>query len=789
MPSLPAVFVELKANAAQFTAAMKSAQGELKKTADTAQSNSERMANVGKVAFAGLAAAAVGFGAIAVKAALDGEQAHAQLVQAVENSGAAFSSVSGQVDEMSGSFAKLGYENDAVEAALARLVQSTGNVSGSMREMGLVADFARARHIDLEQAATVVGKVMNGNMTALQKLGISAKDAAGNTLTAAQALQMLSDRFGGAAQANANTYAGKLQALNAEWHNMVEAIGNMLLPVLANVAGRMAEVIGWFDRHRAAAEVLAGIIGGPLVVAMSAFIAKQAVAFTLSTIDTVKKVGAAIMTFLLPATEAEATALTTAAIAESVLTFGLAAAAGAAAIAGIAALNHASANKDVAATAGDAEGAVKGLTGGEGDLGSAAGATTGVLKQQAGLFEELSGDFDAQGSEILKLIGDQQNLDRASQTLTGSTKTNTQAQKDAKTAAENLGTAQKKLTDATDAYNKLQAGVGQALSKDHVSLQHSLTQAQLSNEEAQKKVTEAVAEYGPNSFEARQANLDLESSYITLQDAQEAMGQEGEAAWNAVDDAQQKVVAAKTAVQDALDKQLDAVTKLKQPSSDVAANTLAWQQAQSQLNTDWDKFNKMIEDHPEIRDQLAGQVLAMKNNMPKGADTKPLDDILTMLQRPIPPKSLAAAFFDPLPAGSGLSALTTLSAIGAVTPISSALTSGILGGLFAPPAAGPVAPNAGAAAPTYSLPAFGVPDGHRAAGGPVLPGGTYLVGENGPEYLRMGSNSGTVIPNAGGVSATIVINGYDKSKQELAIEVRDELLKLGRNMVGVGLGG
>lgn len=776
MASLPSVFVELKATTSEFTAKMKDAQAEIKKTADTTQAATDRMAQVGKVAFAGLATAAVAFGAIAVKAALEGQQAHAQLVNAVQNSGTAFASVGGKVDEMSGKFAKLGYENDAVEAALARLVQSTGNVAGAMREMGLVADFARARHIDLEQAATVVGKVMNGNVTALAKLGFATKDAAGNVLTASQALQMLSERFGGAAQANAGTYAGKLQALSAEWHNMVEVVGNMLLPVLANVAGRMADVAGWFDQHRQVALVLAGVIGGPLVIALNAFIAKQTVAFALSTVETVKKIGAAIMTFLVPATETEAVALTTAATAEAFLTAGLSVAAGAAAIAGVAFLSHAAANKDVASSAGDAHGAVDGLTGGESALGGVTSTTTSALKAQSDLFSELSGDFDAQGSEILKLIGDQQSLDRATKTLAGSTTANTQAQKDAKTAADNLGKAQKTLNEATDTYNKLQAGVGQAISKDHVSLQHNLTQAQLSNEEAQQKVTDAVRDYGEGSFEARQANLDLESSYMTLQDAQDAMGHVGEEAWSKVDDAQQKVVDANAAVQDALEKQRDAVSKLKQPSADVAANTLAWQQAQNTLNLDWDKFNKMIEDHPEMVSTLAGQVKQMKENLPKGADTKPLDDILTMLARPLPPKSFAAALFDSAPPDSGAAQLAMLLAPPGVT--NPALTGGGLLGILG--SAGPPAPAG--TGPAFSMPAFGAP---RAAGGPALPGGTYLVGEDGPEYLRMGSNSGTVIPGAGGINVEININGYNGDKRELALAVRDELINVGRNLAGV----
>lgn len=59
-------------------------------------------------------------------------------------------------------------------------------------------------------------------------------------------------------------------------------------------------------------------------------------------------------------------------------------------------------------------------------------------------------------------------------------------------------------------------------------------------------------------------------------------------------------------------------------------------------------------------------------------------------------------------------------------------------------------------------------DGARAGGGSVLPGKNYLVGENGPELLRMGSSGGTITPNAlmqnrgGGttvVQNTIMVDG------------------------------
>jgi hypothetical protein len=53
--------------------------------------------------------------------------------------------------------------------------------------------------------------------------------------------------------------------------------------------------------------------------------------------------------------------------------------------------------------------------------------------------------------------------------------------------------------------------------------------------------------------------------------------------------------------------------------------------------------------------------------------------------------------------------------------------------------------------------------GGRARGGPVYPGQTYLVGEEGPELLQMGNRGGSVIPNdamgGGSVQVNIINNG------------------------------
>lgn len=761
MASLPAVFVELKADASKFMAAMQSAQGELKKTADVAQTNNERMANVGKVAFAGIAAAAVGFGAVAVKAALDGQQAHAQLVQAVQNSGVAFESVGGRVDDMSGKFAKLGFENDNVEAALTRLVTASGNTKTAMDNMGLAADLARARHISLEDAAGSLGKILAGNMKGMQAFGLSAKDAAGNSLTTAAALQLLNDRFGGAAQANAGTYAGKLQALNAEWHNMVESVGNMLLPVLGSAAGVLADVAGFFERNQTVAAGMAGVIAGPLVAAMTIYIAKQAMAFGESVAATIGKVATAIFG-IVPAVEAAAVAEEGMASATALATGGLSILGGLAGLAIAHFMGQSSAHKDATESAKGMKGAVDDLSGSEDSVSAAADAATLALKKQSDLFKGLFNDTNAQASEITKLIGDQQSLAQATKTLTGDTTAHTQAQQAATRATRESEDAQTKLTKATDTYNKLQAGVGQAISKDHVGLQHDLTQAQLSNEQAQIKVTEAVAQYGENSFEARQANLDLESSYITLQGAQDAMGTEGQDAWDKVNAAQDAMHQAQQDVIDKTNAQKDALDKMNKPVSDLAANTQAWQTAQNTLNTDWGTFEKTIGAHPELRDQLRDQLLAMKNNLPKGADTKPYTELLDKINA-LDVNKLAAAAFLAAAAKSG----------GPKMQISGP----------APVVDDPKHPSGGWSSEiTFA--------GGAAEGAMVKarPGGKLmLVGEGGQDEAivpldKMGSIGG-------GLTVNVHVYGSVVTERDLALTVRDRLLEVGRNMVGVGLGG
>lgn len=75
-------------------------------------------------------------------------------------------------------------------------------------------------------------------------------------------------------------------------------------------------------------------------------------------------------------------------------------------------------------------------------------------------------------------------------------------------------------------------------------------------------------------------------------------------------------------------------------------------------------------------------------------------------------------------------------------------------------------------------------DGRRAMGGPVSAGGSYLVGENGPEILQMGGSGGNVVPNhALGGGDTYVFNQIGMTTDQLVRLVEQAKRKHGRSFL------
>ena len=66
--------------------------------------------------------------------------------------------------------------------------------------------------------------------------------------------------------------------------------------------------------------------------------------------------------------------------------------------------------------------------------------------------------------------------------------------------------------------------------------------------------------------------------------------------------------------------------------------------------------------------------------------------------------------------------------------------------------------NGGGLGAAIATAVSGVFSGARAGGGPVTPGGAYLVGERGPEVFRPAS-AGSVEPAAGGMTVNVTVQG------------------------------
>ena len=131
---------------------------------------------------ASVTAAVAGFsvGALfkaAVQQAAEFETNLSRLRLTIGNLGGDFGKLRPSIDAAIGSLAKsTTFKDDDLLAGLETLMRVSGDVKGSLQNIGLAADVSRAKQIDLGTAAELVGKVMVGETAMLKKFGIIVKE-------------------------------------------------------------------------------------------------------------------------------------------------------------------------------------------------------------------------------------------------------------------------------------------------------------------------------------------------------------------------------------------------------------------------------------------------------------------------------------------------------------------------------------------------------------------------------------------------------------------------------------
>jgi hypothetical protein len=125
-----------------------------------------------------------------------------------------------------------GVADDELRPAMQRLAVSTKDVGEAQRLLALALDISKGSGKSLEEVANALGKAQDGNTTALGRLGLGLSKAELATLSFTEIQAKLSELYGGAAAANAETFQGKIDRLKVGFDEAKESLGTALLPTV-----------------------------------------------------------------------------------------------------------------------------------------------------------------------------------------------------------------------------------------------------------------------------------------------------------------------------------------------------------------------------------------------------------------------------------------------------------------------------------------------------------------------------------------------------------------------------
>lgn len=207
----------------------------------------------------------------AVNAALEDEKAQKALERTIKaTTGATDDQVIALNEFIDNAGKTFGVVDDDLRPALQRLATATGDVKKSMDLANLAMDIATATGKPLEQVADALGKAYNGQYLALNKLDPSLRDVVKSGGDADEIFGRLNDKFGGAAQANAETAAGKFQIFQLRMDELKESIGASLLPAIEAVLPFLERMATWAEENpgvfKTAAAAIAAIAGSIVLI-------------------------------------------------------------------------------------------------------------------------------------------------------------------------------------------------------------------------------------------------------------------------------------------------------------------------------------------------------------------------------------------------------------------------------------------------------------------------------------------------------------------------------------------
>lgn len=298
-----------------------------KKSVESSQNFAKAFVTGTAVVGAGLAA----YGKSAVEAYNTQVAAEAKLIQLhQENTGATVQQTQSLM-KLASQIQENGVIGDEAiingQAQLATFKMSTeaiASLTPAMADMVAQQKGVNATGEDFVNVGNLIGKVMEGQVGALGRYGVSFSDAQEKILKtgteterAAALAEVLAQNYGGVNEALRGTFEGSMQAAKNSVGDFNEVIGGMIVDHLQPLvdkfndwmshmygAGGTLDILGqkvtaattWMREHQTIVIMVAGAIAGPLVLAFAswAISAAAAAASTLLALAPIMLVGAAI---------------------------------------------------------------------------------------------------------------------------------------------------------------------------------------------------------------------------------------------------------------------------------------------------------------------------------------------------------------------------------------------------------------------------------------------------------------------------------------------------------------
>jgi len=253
--------VKLGADIGEFTSKMRKASSSFKKMGKNIQ-------KAGKTMSMSLTAPLTAFAAASIKAFDTQAKAEAKLMTALKGNEKAFKSLTKQAQELQ----KVTIFGDEETMAAQSMLASMGLEEEAIKRLTpLIQDMATAKGMNLSAAADLVAKSVGSSTNALSRYGIQIEGAVGSTDRLDSAVLALKGQFDGQAKAAAKAGAGPLKQLQNRFGDLMEKIGEMLIPVLKQlVAGVDSMITAWNNLDsglKIAIITLGGVLAsiGPLV--------------------------------------------------------------------------------------------------------------------------------------------------------------------------------------------------------------------------------------------------------------------------------------------------------------------------------------------------------------------------------------------------------------------------------------------------------------------------------------------------------------------------------------------